>query len=182
MAPTAGYNRLFFQAGSQHKTQHFLACTVKIPFPAPSEHAGVGQKGCCAPISPWALGAPNTWAHPSSRCCKGHPAALVPAFLDVRWKEWLSLLLSRLKFQSWMPVLFMQNWHVSLSWAMWPRFQPVYLQNITHVCAPLSSSWFQWDYSHVHAYCDCAPDRSSRLCKAGVNPVAFSWFTPVWQR
>lgn len=108
------------------------------------------------------------WAHPSS--CQGHPAVLVPASPDVAWKEWLGHWLSRLKFGSWMPVLFMQTWHVSLSWAMWPRFQPLYLQNITHVHAPPSSPWFQRDYSHVHAY--------PGLCRAGANPAAFSWFTP----
>lgn len=175
------HSRLFFWAGSQPKTRHFPTCAVGIPFPAPSEQAGVGQKGLlCTHLS---LGAGSTQHLGSSQLsCEGHPAALVPAFLDVRWKEWLSPLLSRLKFRSWMPVLFMQNWHVSLSWAMWPRFQPLYLQNITHVRAPLSSPWFQWDYSHVHAYHDCAPDRSSCLCKAGVNPAAFSWFTPGCRR
>ena len=177
MVPTAD-----FSSKQDHSTKHSIFLLEQWGSRSPPDHAGIGQKGCCAPTSSWAPGAPNTWAYPSSHCCGGDPAALVPILLDIRWKEWLSPLLSRLKLRSWMPVLFMQNWHVSLSWAMWPRFQPLYLQNITHVHAPLSSPWFQWDYSHVHAYRDCAPDRSSRLCKAGVNPAAFSWFTPVCWR
>lgn len=125
-----------------------------------------------AAVHPPLLGASSTLGSPQllprSPCCPG------PAARDVGWKQWLWHLLSRLKFGSRVPVLFMQNWHVSLSWAMWPRFQPLYLQNITHVPAPPASPWFQRDYSHVHAY--------PGLCRAGANPAAFSWFTqPLWR-
>lgn len=118
------------------------------------------------------LGASSIQSLGSSQLLQRSPLCPGPCF--VGWKEWLWHLLSRLKFGSRMPVLFMQNWHVSLSWAMWPRFQPLYLQNITHVRTPLSSPWFQRDYSHVHTY--------PGPCRAGANLAAFSWFTPpLWR-
>lgn len=163
MVPTAGCSRLLLPVRSRHKAQPLHS---EIPFPAPS--------GQLAAEHPPLLGARSTQSPGSSQLLRRSPCCPAPASRDLGWKEWLWHLLSRLKFGSRVPVLFMQNWHVSLSWAMWPRFQPLYLQNITHVPAPPASPWFQRDYSHVHAY--------PGLCRAEANPAAFSWFTaPLWR-
>lgn len=160
MVPTAGCSRLLFPARSWHKAQWD---------PTP-----ISIRARWLQDTNLSLGATSTQSLGSSQLLEGHPAVLVPASPELGWKEWLWHLLSRLKFGRRVPVLFMQDWHVSLSWAMRPRFQPWYLQNITHVPAPPSGPWFQRDYSHEQPY--------PGLCRAGANPAAFSWFTPpLWR-
>lgn len=68
-SPAAGMGRT---AGFSSEQDHSPKCGTSLlaqwgshSLPHRSRRA-LGKRGCCAPISPWVLGAPNTWAHPSS--------------------------------------------------------------------------------------------------------------------